>query len=242
MSRQGLLLLNHTLVEPGYHGPLHAVFVNFGKQKVVLSPVTKIAKVVFFELDKSAENLVRLNTSDYDDSILRISANAPDSFMQLNSLVPSIKVEAEEQIRILKEAASKQAADAKANITAELAKQGADIEKRIRDLQPEMQTDLKKYILRWGGGAAIGLVVGVGIVWLIFSTYLPRIAASYADVDGIARRAVQERAAALDAASAEVRANRADLDALRQELQALKQQNANLEKRAGSSPNQRTSQ
>lgn len=97
-----MLLLNHTLVEPGYRGPLHAVFVNFGKTKVTISPITKIAKVVFFELDKGAENLVRFDTSAYDNSILEISANAPDSFMQLSSLAPSLKAEAEECLRGLR--------------------------------------------------------------------------------------------------------------------------------------------
>lgn len=235
LSRKGMLLLNHTLVEPGYRGPLHAVFVNFGKAKVTISPVTKIAKVVFFELDKGAENLVRFDTSAYDNSILEISANSPDSFMHLSSLAPSLKTEADDLLRNLRAEADKLQAEtttsAKAVVTAEFEKQ-----------KSEMKDDIKTAALRWGGGAVVGLLLGVAAVWFGLSMYLPRIAAAYADVDGIARRAVQERAASLDAASAELRANRAELDVLRKELQALKEQNTNLEKRIGNVPSQRTSQ
>lgn len=130
----------------------------------------------------------------------------------------------------------------RADLSAEFDKRKADLRTEIDTQKSEMTNDIKRVALRWGGGALVGLLIGVGIVWFGFSAYLPRIAASYADVDSIARRAVQERAAALDAASAELRANRAELDMLRQELQALKQQNANLERRIGSGPNQRTSQ
>jgi deoxycytidine triphosphate deaminase len=244
LSRKGLLLLNHSLVEPGYRGPLHAVFVNFGRTKVTINAVTKIAKVVFFELDKSAENLVKFDTSGYDSLILEISANAPDSFMQLNSLVPSLKTEAEERLRALQSEArvlqSEIAAGAKADLTAAVDKRRDELRTEVEKQKSEMKDHIKSLALRWGGASVGGLMLGVALVWLGLSVYLPRLAASYADVDGIARRVVQERASARDAASAELRANRAELETLRQELQALKQQNANLERRIGNGPNQRT--
>ena len=240
LSRKGLLLLNQSLVEPGYRGPLHAVFANFGRTKVIINPATKIAKVVFFELDKGAENLVRFDTSAYDSSILEISANAPDSFMQLSSLVPSLKTEADEQVRLLQTQArvlqTEIAASAKADLRAEFDKRRDEVRTEIDKQKLEMTERVKSVALRWGGATAGGLLLGVAVVWLGLSVYLPRLAASYADVDGIARRAVQERAAALDAASAELRANHAELDLLRQELQALKQQNANIEGRIGKVP------
>ena len=48
LSRQGVLLLNISLVEPGYEGYLTTVLVNFGNKNVVISPTTTIAKVAFF--------------------------------------------------------------------------------------------------------------------------------------------------------------------------------------------------
>jgi deoxycytidine triphosphate deaminase len=237
LSRKGLLLLNHSLVEPGYCGPLHAVFVNFGRTKVVINPVTKIAKVVFFELDKSAENLVKFDTSAYDSLILEISANAPDSFMELSALVPSLKAEADERLRDLQTEArllQKEIANAaKVDLTAASDKHRDELRAEVDKRKSEMTDHIKYLALRWGGASVGGLMLGVALVWLGLGVYLPRLAASYADVDGIARRAVQERGAALDAASAQLRANRAELDSLRQELQTLKQQNADLERRIG---------
>jgi dUTPase/cell division protein FtsB len=237
LSKKGLLLLNQSLVEPGYVGPLHAVFVNFGRTRVAINSATKIAKVIFFELDKSAESLVKFDTSAYDNLILEISANAPDSFLQLSSLGPSLKTEADGYIQTLQTQAhllqSEIATGAKAELTAMLDRRSVELRTEIDAQKSAMKDDIKGAALRWGGASLAGLVVGVGLVWLGLSVFLPRLAASYADVDGIARRAVQERAAALDAASAEVRANRAEMDTLRQEVQALRQQNANREGRSG---------
>ena len=244
LSRKGLLLLNHSLVEPGYRGPLHAVFVNFGRAKVPINPVTKIAKVMFFELDKNADSLVKFDTSAYENLILEISANAPDSFMELSSLVPSLKAEADEHIRALQTEArvlkNEIAAAAKADLIAESDKRRDELRADVDKQKSGMQGHIKSLALRWGGASLGGLMLGVALVWLGLSVYLPRLAASYADVDGIARRAVQERAGALDAASSQLRANRAELDSLRQELQTLKQQNSDLERRIGNVPNQRT--
>jgi deoxycytidine triphosphate deaminase len=228
LSRKGLLLLNQSLVEPGYCGPLHAVFANFGRTKVIINSGTKIAKVMFLELNKGAENLVTFDTSAYDNSILEISANAPDSFMELSSLAPSLKTEGEEQLRMLKvEARALQAdivASAKDELRTESDKRRTELRKEIDDQKSDMTERVKSVALRWGGATAAGLLLGVGLVWLSISVYLPRLAASYADVDGIARRAVQERGAALDKASIELRANHAELDAVKQEIETLKQE------------------
>src|ERR1700680_2554674 len=98
--------------------------------------------VVFFELDKGAENLVSFDTSAYDSSILQISANAPDSFMQLSSLVPSLKTEGDEQLRILQmEARALQtdiAASAKAELKAELDKRRDEVRTEIDKEKSDM--------------------------------------------------------------------------------------------------------
>jgi len=57
-GREGLLLLNISLIEPGYKGPLSAVLVNFGKKPVPIFPHTKIAKVIFLSLDDDADKEV----------------------------------------------------------------------------------------------------------------------------------------------------------------------------------------
>jgi deoxycytidine triphosphate deaminase len=51
LSRKGLMLINMSMVEPGYKGDLACLFGNFGKGDVLISPRTFIAKMVFAELN-----------------------------------------------------------------------------------------------------------------------------------------------------------------------------------------------
>src|SRR5215471_3774604 len=55
LSRKGLMLVNMSMVEPGYQGPLACLFMNFGKKPVILDPDTVIAKLVFNRLGAPAQ-------------------------------------------------------------------------------------------------------------------------------------------------------------------------------------------
>lgn len=224
LSRKGLLLLNMTLVEPGYRGPLHAVFVNFGRSKVTIGPTTKIAKVIFMELDQPATDLVPCATPTYESSIMDISSNAPDSFMHLSSLVPDLQELATGQAVELQ----KKASELQGRIVEQAV---ADIRKEADKQKTDLTGDVKKAVLKFGGGALVGLVVGIAAVWLGLSVYLPTLTASYTGVEAIAQRAVQERAAAIESASDQLRTNRDELDKLRKELESLRQENMMMERR-----------
>jgi len=47
LARKGLLLLNITIIEPGYKGPLSAVLVNFGEKKCCYWPRNQDSKGCF---------------------------------------------------------------------------------------------------------------------------------------------------------------------------------------------------
>ncbi len=235
LSKKGLLLLNTTLIEPGYAGPLHAVFVNFGQTRVTIDSTTKIAKVIFFELDTGATELVNIDTSSYDKSILDISANAPDSFMRLRSFVTDLKSEANARIEELKKEAralqTEVAISAKNDLMGELDKHKNELRAEKEKQTSAMTEGVKSAAIRWWGPTILGFFAALAGVWLGLAVYLPRVTASYGELDGLAKRAVQEHAAALDKASAEFRTSRVELDRLQEEFQTLQRQNAAIEKR-----------
>lgn len=88
LSKKGIMLLNMSVVDPGYSGLLTCLLVNFGAQHVVITPDTPIAKLAFFRVDHdvSAPFLGGSSVTAYDADILQTAANGPKSFMQLENL------------------------------------------------------------------------------------------------------------------------------------------------------------
>ncbi len=237
LSRMGLLLLNTTLIEPGYSGPLHAVFVNFGQRRVTIDATTKIAKVVFFELDRKAESLVRMDVSGYDRAILDVSSNAPGSFLSIESLVSDLATETAARKEDLRREAEAVQAQLAAVLEKDL-KDKADAHKDALREEREKQKDVmeqgaRSVAIRWFGGALVGFLAGVAAVWLGISVYMPKLTASYAELDTLAKNAIQVRADACDKAAADVRTSRTDIDQLQKDILLLKAQNDAMEKRLG---------
>jgi deoxycytidine triphosphate deaminase len=50
LANLGLMILNTSIVEPGYSGPLSCVLVNFSSQKHALAPGDPIAKLTFHQV------------------------------------------------------------------------------------------------------------------------------------------------------------------------------------------------
>ncbi|NER78628.1 MAG: hypothetical protein F6K42_03440 [Leptolyngbya sp. SIO1D8] len=93
LSRQGLLLMNMSIVEAGYEGPLSCLFVNFSRTTVAISPETTMAKLVFAKLDEAAQIPSTRNNLDisdpreiirYDEKLHREALNRPASFLQVD--------------------------------------------------------------------------------------------------------------------------------------------------------------
>jgi deoxycytidine triphosphate deaminase len=119
LSRSGLLLLNSTLVEPGYEGHLAAHFVNLGSSAVLLNSDTTIAKLLFLSLDVEAISLVDSSEfQNYDALIDKLAASSDRSFLRIGELTPdlestarSLTANAEKRIREQTDAAVKEASE-----------------------------------------------------------------------------------------------------------------------------------
>jgi deoxycytidine triphosphate deaminase len=151
LSRTGLLLLNSTLVEPGYVGHLAAHFVNLGATDVLLSAGTTIAKLMFMQLDLEATELIdSTQFRQYDVMIDGLAARSDKSFLRIRELVPD-----------LEKAASASVADAQRRIADETAQSLKDTREKLQDLQ-------QKTFIRIGGGFVLGLVLAVGFALWIY--------------------------------------------------------------------------
>jgi deoxycytidine triphosphate deaminase len=222
LSRVGLLLLNNcSLIEPGYSGPLTAVFVNFGQQKVMIKPGTKIAKVIFLKLDSEADTLVPPvnDVAKYDAGVLSLVANSPDSFMQVRAMAPSLRDRAEKIF-------AEQAEQHRNAFSEEVAKQRESLRGDIQKQRESLREDIQKQAFRWVGGSVVGFIVGAGLFWFTAAEYLPRITEGYVAIDKVARETVQAHISLLDRASQDVRNSQTDLRELREKVETLEKKRA----------------
>ncbi len=221
LSRQGVLLLNISLVEPGYKGYLTAVLVNFGKKDVVIGPTTTIAKVVFLALDDHAIDEVKPSDSEsYDGLILEMAANAPASFLRLESFLPQLKEQAEEKLKFIdeqltwkSEAIHKEAARS----------MGMAATQAKSEIANDLRGVLRGSVVRWWGSALLGFAAACGAVWFGVITLLPELIASHSNVDELVQRAMKVQ----EARKGETLSGR--LDAQAAEIEALGRQLADLE-------------
>ena len=85
LSRQGVMLLNASLVEPGYDGPLSCFLVNFSSQTIAITPNGPIAKITFHGLEKSPHTLVPEHFEDasYDSGLSHSARTFHKSFLDV---------------------------------------------------------------------------------------------------------------------------------------------------------------
>jgi len=232
LSREGLLLLNMSLVEPGYEGYLTAVFVNFGQREVPIGPTTKIAKVVFVPLDAEAIEKVDSGQFEaYDRRLLGYAANAPRSFLQLESFIPNLEEKADAKLvaidNELKRRSEAIQQEVRQRMDAMATQAKENIEKDLRD-------DVMGLAKRWGGGILAGFAVGCIAVWFAVSSLLPQMVASYSKVDELVQKAIKtQHVDTLDELARRVQVQAAEIQTLRKQFSLLEAKHDSLRSRNG---------
>jgi len=215
LARQGLLLLNISLIEPGYKGLLSAVFVNFGNKRVIISPDTKIAKVMFLPLDREAAMLVRKwNYSNYDTKLMDMAANAPETFLQLRSFLPNIQEKAQGYIESIKNEVDTQCEHIK--------NYAENISERERTkLKSYFQSDIKRFLLRVTCGAGLGFLIICAVIWFGIAKLLPSLIAEYSRVEEIAQKAsMVQQAETITDLSTQIHTLETEIESLKKQIQA----------------------
>lgn len=112
ISRKGLLLVNMSLIPPGYSGALTCTFANFGKSGIALTPNEWVAKIVFLTLASRARRQGRPWVVDrYDADLTKLAYASTDTFLNISGHAADLEKAIEEGKERLTEAAKKAAED-----------------------------------------------------------------------------------------------------------------------------------
>lgn len=92
ISSKGLLLINSSMIEPGYSGYVSAVLLNFSAQPVLISIGDEIAKVTFFKLGQIPHNISReiITDSTYINNLRVNATKYHKSFLNISGLEKTI--------------------------------------------------------------------------------------------------------------------------------------------------------
>lgn len=224
LTRTGLLLLNMSIVEPGYEGYLTAVLVNFGKRNVVISTSSKIAKILFSSLDKaSSKTCDSRRFSSYDKHILDIASNSPPTFLQLDTFIPSLESKAESTIKQLNE----EIQFISRNIQAEMTQKISEYTNSAKaDMDKEIRGDITSYVWKLGGGVIAGFIIACIAVWFCIGSILPQMLASYSKVETMVDKSIKyEQASKLDSIINNYQEQKHEIQLLKNTIEQLKNKN-----------------
>jgi deoxycytidine triphosphate deaminase len=88
LAREGILLLNACMVEPGYEGFLSCYFVNFSSRDFCFTEDQNIAKIVFFKLQQNPTNTktLKISDDDYKKILFEQSNKFQSSFLDIKGI------------------------------------------------------------------------------------------------------------------------------------------------------------
>jgi deoxycytidine triphosphate deaminase len=158
LSRQGLMLVNMSMIEPGYEGPLACLFVNFGNRAVTIDPGSVVAKLAFNRLGEAAQKPLEFHPDDisYDRSIVRAAMGTPVTFLDVGNIAVSLDLKRKEAvsgIQTEKEAAEKSLKD--------------DVENARKQARQQFENDAHSLIRKVLGAAALGFAVVVAAMTFV---------------------------------------------------------------------------
>jgi deoxycytidine triphosphate deaminase len=164
LSREGLMLVNLSVVDPGYEGPLSCNFVNFGRTPVIIGPETILAKMLFITTDADVEKPYGQIKDNYDLTLSKYAVQAPKSFMQVTELSAQVERSREQALELLESTkkdaylATKKDLDEYLNVLKGSLKEQRDGEWKA------LNQDLSKYFQKSLGFTALVFVLGA-LLW-----------------------------------------------------------------------------
>jgi deoxycytidine triphosphate deaminase len=88
LAQQGLILMNTSIVEPGYDGPLSCVVVNLSRDKITIEPESEIAKLTFERLSTppAVQHPQHIADDRYISALAAAAVKLPKSFMGIEQV------------------------------------------------------------------------------------------------------------------------------------------------------------
>jgi deoxycytidine triphosphate deaminase len=93
LAQRGVSLINTSIVEPGYSGPLSCFLVNFSSQTVFVYPDDPVAKMCFMKLTGAPNQLVSQSVSsrEYERILTESAQRYPVSFLDIGGIEQRIE-------------------------------------------------------------------------------------------------------------------------------------------------------
>lgn len=87
IAKQGLLLINASVVEPGYEGFLSGVLLNFSSKSFMLKPEMEIVKINFMKIDAEVEAKLTESSGDkYTENLQKMAQLYDKTFLNIERL------------------------------------------------------------------------------------------------------------------------------------------------------------
>ncbi|SDF06971.1 deoxycytidine triphosphate deaminase [Blastococcus aurantiacus] len=166
LSRQGLMLVNMSMVEPGYEGDLSCLFVNFGRKAITIDRETVIAKLVFNRLETVAASPFSnsVDQVEYDRKVLLNAKDAPPTFLDVGGrLEVDLRQKKDEAVAAIEAMKQSTTADIESRVgtatTTAIAQIEATKASAETDLKASADKDARGLLWKILGVASIGLAV-----------------------------------------------------------------------------------
>ncbi len=93
MSSKGLLLINASMIEPGYEGKLSCFIVNFSSKKIIISKGDSIARLTFYQITRKPMNFIPeiISSKDYSKKLKETSLLYNKSFLDLKGIEEKVQ-------------------------------------------------------------------------------------------------------------------------------------------------------
>jgi len=149
LSRKGLMLVNMSMVDAGYEGPLACLFVNFGRQPVDIDPGMTVARLVFHRLDGQSTPYGAGAAMDaYDRELREVAMSGSSSFLSFQEFSGALQEEKAKVISDIRQSADAYGVDLKTQLAG-----------KADDLFKERIDNLPKFLLRSYAYAFAGFVL-----------------------------------------------------------------------------------
>lgn len=100
IAKQGLLLINASIVEPGYKGFLSGVLLNFSSKSFMLKPEMEIVKINFMKIDAEVEAKLTENSGDkYTEDLQKKALLYDKTFLNIERLRDEVAGKAAKSVR-----------------------------------------------------------------------------------------------------------------------------------------------
>lgn len=86
VAKQGILLINASIVEPGYEGYLSGVLLNFSSKSFYIKPNMEIVKINFSRVSGNVDDKIHENVADYTEDLLEKAKNYTPTFLDIKGI------------------------------------------------------------------------------------------------------------------------------------------------------------